>query len=152
MTKENELPNGAVMSEEVAKAEIEAWFDFRKTKENARRNFDDETGKDVLMEKMIEGFMYGQLTFNSENGHLIQTLDFPIENESKSVSIKELSWKPRFKESDLTEPLKGIKTSDQSGRMKAYISAVTGVQRIMLGSLDYADFSLSQTIVSYFLL
>lgn len=149
--EEKKLPAGAVMSEEVAKAELEMWFDYRKMKPNARVNFDKDLEKDVMSEKMIEGFMFGQLSFNPENGDLTQCLDFHISNESKSVDIGSLVWKPRFKESDLTEPMKGIKTNDQAGRMKAYISAITGVSRLKLGSMDYSDFALSQTIVSYFL-
>lgn len=147
-----ELPKGAVMSESVATAELEKWFDHRKMKENARRNVDSELGRDVMADKMIEGFMYGLLSFDKSTGLLTQALDWPIESEGGSVTIKDLVWKPRFRESDLNEPLKGVKTNDSSGRMKAYIMAVTGVSRIKLGVLDYSDYGLSQTIVSYFLL
>lgn len=151
-TVKDMLPSGAVMSEEVAKLELEKWFDHRKMKGKARVNIDEELGRDVMAEKMIEGFMYGLLEFDSENGTLIQKLDFPISNESKSLNIQQLNWKPRFRESDLTEPMKGIKNNDSSGRMKAYMSAITGESRLHLGAMDYSDYALSQTIVSYFLL
>lgn len=147
-----ELPHGAIMNEELANKEVDNWFDFRKMKGKARINIDEDLGRDVMRDKLVEGFMYGNLTFNPENGNLIQKLDFPIQNESKSVNVDKLEWKPRFRESDLTEPMKGIKTNDSSGRMKAYMSAITGVSRQHLGSMDYSDYSLSQTIVSYFLL
>jgi len=148
--KDKELPKGAIMSEEVAALELERWFDFRKVKDKARNN-KDEDGKDVMREKMIEGFMYGLLTFFPENGHLIQKLEFKIENESKSFSISELDWKPRFQKKDLTACLVGIKTKDTDGRMDAYIAAITGIDRLKLGSMDFSDYSLSQAIVSYFL-
>jgi hypothetical protein len=149
--KNEELPKGAVMSEDVAKAELEKWFDHRKMKEKARANVDDELGRDVMADKLVEGFMYGLLTL-SEDGYLTQKLDFVIETESKSVKVSELVWKPRFKERELAEPMKGVKANDSTGRMKAYIAAITGVQKALLGSMDYSDYSLSQTIVSYFLL
>ena len=115
-------------------------------------NIDEELGRDIMADKMVEGFMYGLLKFDDEKGLLYQTLDWPIETQSKSVSIKELVWKPRFRDSDLTEPMKGVKNNDNSGRMKGYMSAITGVNKIQLGALDYSDYALSQTIVSYFLL
>lgn len=146
-----ELPKGAVMSEDVAKMELEKWFDFRKMKDKARKNIDDDLDRDVMADKMVEGFMYGLLILG-DLGNLTQKLDFPVETESKAVSIKELIWKPRFRESELNEPLKGVKTNDSSGRMKAYMSAITGITKQKLGTLDYSDYSLSQTIVSYFLL
>lgn len=146
-----ELPKGAVMSEKLATLELEKWFDFRKVKEGSRRNIDEELEVDIMAKKMIEGFMYGQLRF-VDDGVLTQFLDWPVETESKSVSIKELNWKPRFRESDLTAPMKGVKNNDTSGRMKAYMSAITGVNKINIGNLDYSDYALSQTIVSYFLL
>lgn len=152
MKKNEELPKGAVISEDIAKIELEKWFDCRKTKEKARINIDEDLGRDVMADKLVEGFMYGLLILDAENGNLTQKLDFPVGTESKSVSIKELIWKPRFRESELNEPLKGVKTNDSSGRMKAYMSAITGAPKSLLGSLDYSDYSLSQTIVSYFLL
>lgn len=151
-TEENELPKGAVMAEALAEAELERWFDHRKVKEKARHNIDEDLNKDVMREKMIEGFMYGLLEYNPESGKLHQVLEFPIESEGKSQIINELVWKPRFRETELTIPMRGVKTNDQSGRMKAYMSAITGVDRIKLGALDYSDYSLAQTIVSYFLL
>lgn len=151
MKKNEELPKGAVMSEDVAKRELEKWFDSRKMKDKARKNIDDDLDRDVMADKMVEGFMYGLLILD-DLGNLTQKLDFPVETESKAVSIKELIWKPRFRESELNEPLKGVKTNDSSGRMKAYMSAITGITKQKLGTLDYSDYSLSQTIVSYFLL
>jgi hypothetical protein len=148
--KNEGLPKGAMMSEDVAKAELEKWFDYRKMKENSRVNTDEELGRDVMADKMVEGFMYGSLVF--EDGNLKQILDFPIETESKSVKVEDLVWKPRFKERELSDPMKGVKASDSSGRMKAYISAITGVQKGIIGAMDYSDYALSQTIVSYFLL
>lgn len=152
LSKENELPNGAVMSKEVALKELESWFDYRKMKESIRHNIDDDLDRDVMLDKMVEGFVYGLLVFDPDNGRLIQKLEFPVENESKTVSLSELTWKPRFKDSDLTEPMRGVKNNDSSGRMKAYMQAITGTVKTKLGSLDYSDYSLSQTIVSYFLL
>ena len=151
MKTKEELPKGAVIVESVAKAELEKWFDFRKTKDKARINIDEDIGRDVMADKLVEGFMYGNLVFDNL-GNLTQKLEFPLGTESKSTSLKDLIWKPRFRESELNEPLKGVKTNDSSGRMKAYMSAITGVSKPLLGSLDYSDYSLSQTIVSYFLL
>ena len=151
MKTKEELPKGAVIVESVAKAELEKWFDFRKTKEKARINIDEDLGRDVMADKLVEGFMYGNLVLD-DIGNLTQKLEFPLGTESKSASLKELIWKPRFRESELSEPLKGVKTNDSSGRMKAYMSAITGTPKSLLGALDYSDYSLSQTIVSYFLL
>lgn len=148
----NELPKGAVMSKEVAEKELEKWFDHRKVKEKVRNNPDETLGYDVIREALIDGFMYGQLIFDKESGILIQKLLWPVEKESGEILISELNWKPRIKERDLTEPMKGIKSTDSTGRMKAYISAYTGVNRIHLGSMDLADdFSLAQSINTYFL-
>lgn len=139
------------LSEELAKIELEKWFDFRRMKDKSRSNIDEDLGRDVMADKMVEGFMYGQLEFR-EDGILVQHLDFPIENESKTISIKELNWKPRFRESELNDPMKGVKNNDSSARMKAYMQAITGVSKLHLGTMDFSDYSLSQTIVSYFLL
>lgn len=149
--EEEQLPKGAVIVESVAKVELEKWFDFRKTKEKSRNNIDEDLGRDVMADKMIEGFMYGNLVLD-DVGNLTQKLEFPLGTESKSVSLKQLIWKPRFRESELSEPLRGVKTNDSSGRMKAYMSAITGESKSLLGTLDYTDYGLSQTIVSYFLL
>ncbi|MCK5613806.1 hypothetical protein KAR91_68715 [Candidatus Pacearchaeota archaeon] len=151
MKTNKELPKGVVISEDIAKKELEKWFDFRKMKDKARKNIDDDLDRDVMADKMVEGFMYGLLILD-DLGNLTQKLDFPVETENKSISIKELIWKPRFRESELNEPLKGVKANDSSGRMKAYMSAITSITKQKLGTLDYSDYSLSQTIVSYFLL
>jgi len=153
INKQNELPKGAVMAKEVAEKELEAWFDYRRVKEKVRNNPDENLGYDVTREALVDGFMYGFLRFDSETGVLIQSLEWPVENESKEVILKELNWKPRIKERELTEPMKGVKATDTNGRMKAYISAYTGVVKTKLGALDLAsDYALAQSINTYFLL
>lgn len=154
MEKKEVLEKGAVMTVSLAEKELEKWFDYRKVKERLRNNPDESLGYDVTRQALIDGFVFGHLVFNPENGILTQKLEWPIEKgDSKEVVVKELNWKPRIKERDLTEPMKGIKATDSSGRMKAYISAYTGVDRNQLGSLDLAsDYSLAQMINTYFLL
>lgn len=148
-----ELPKGAVMAHEVAEKELEKWFDYRRVKEAVRNNADETIGYDVNREKLIEGFMYGQLNFDEESGILSQVLDWPVEKESGEIILSELKWKPRIKERDLTEPMKGVKTNDSNGRIKAFVSAYTSTDRIILGSLEHAtDYNLAQSIVTYFLL
>lgn len=149
--KTEKLPNGAVMTAEQAEIEVNKWFDFRKVKPKARDNYNEEVGKDALLEKMIEGFEYGLLIFDPEKGYLKQKLEFPYQSENGGVKISELDWKPRFREKELAEPLKGVKPNDREGRMKAHVAAITGIDRSFIGSLDYSDWSLSSTIVSYFL-
>lgn len=147
----NELPKGVVMTAEQAEKEVNDWFDYRRIKPGARDNYNEEVGKDALLEKLVEGFEYGLLIFNPENGHLIQKLEFPYQSEKGGVSVKQLDWKPRFREKELANPLKGVKPNDREGRMKAHVAAITGIDMQLIGSLDYSDWSLSSTIVSYFL-
>lgn len=154
-TKElqEELPKGAIMAYEVAEKELEKWFDFRKVKDAVRDSPDDTLGYDPNRRTLIEGFMFGMLKINSDNGILTQTLEWPPEKEKGGVLFSEMNWKPRIKERDLTEPMKGVKPKDSSGRIKAHISAFTSIDKNWIGSLDYSsDYSLAQSIVTYFLL
>lgn len=145
------MANKIIMAKEVAEKEVEKWFDYRRVKDSARFSPDENTGKDILREKLIESFMYGELIFDDKTGVLKQILIEPVKKESGEIVLKELNFKPRIKRSALNEPMKSVKTNDTDGRLRAWISAITGANKAYLGSMDTSDYSTAEAIVTYFL-
>ena len=47
--------------------------------------------------------------------------------------------------------MKGIKNNDSDGRLRAWMSAITGVNKSLLNLLDTNDYSVAEAIVTYFL-
>jgi len=150
-TKNNDLPKGAIMAMEVAEKEIETWFDYRKTKETARDVINEDIGYDYSRRTIVEGFMYGMLTFDKTIGVLTQKLEYPLSNESGDFGLKELKFQPRLKRNALIEPMRGVKASNSEGKVEAWISAATGTTKSLLGKMDVSDYGLAEIIITYFL-
>jgi len=150
MDKTKQKAMKKVLAKDVAEKELEQWFDYRRMKESARNNA-DEDGNDIFKEKIVEAFQYGELVFKPETGELIQNLSVPVKKESGEIILEKLVYQPRVKRNALTEPMKGVKLNDTEGRTKAWISAVTGVNKSHLGLMDLSDFGISEAIITYFL-
>ncbi len=139
---EEEVSEGGV-TREVAEQDVNRWLDYRRVREKKRK--DNESGIDELIELVEEGVLSidedCSITFN---------LGQPLKNESGSIALSELVFKPRLKQHEVTAHLKGAGT-DVDARVLAYIAAATGKAKGILGKLDVSDYNIAQSIALFFL-
>lgn len=133
-----------VVAYEQAKAEIDAWIEYRKltpTQIEAHKQ---------SIETLIEGIQYGMLTL--KDNCFTQTLLFPI---GKDGQIKQLQYGNRVNKLLLAPHLKGVAADDGDERLISYLSCLTektdGVVRQHLIQLDSQDNRIAMSIVVFFL-
>lgn len=144
--------NGILVSRELAEKELEKWYDYRNVPEELRIEVDDESESDFMYERVLKAAMAGRLQFEEETGNLIYTLKDPlVKQESKEVYLNTLTIKPRYRRSELDQHLKGVKAKDIEGRTRAYMSAITGVDKGLLGRLWNSDYDLIEAVYILFL-
>lgn len=149
--KEKERIIGNTISEDAAKAELEAWFDFRKVRQYERKKPNAITGLDLAYDSLVNGIMYGLISFNHETGELTQKLDFPLTNESGAIYLEKLTFKPRLTRLEILNAGKGLKPTDFEGKQASYLAAATGKGIGLLNKMDESDRGLSDVIAGYFL-
>lgn len=139
------------ISEDAARAELESWFDYRKVRQHDRKKPNAITGLDLAYDSLVNGIMYGVISFNSETGELTQKLDFPLTNESGATYLEELKFKPRLTRLEILNAGKGLKPTDFEGKQASYLAAATGKGIGVLNKMDESDRGLSDVIAGYFL-
>ena len=132
------------ISEDQAKLELEKWLDIKKINQRKR---DD---KEEFAKEIIDSIMSGEATID-EKGVITYNLLFPIKTKDDKVTISSFAFKPRLMQREAKAALQGIKADDGDGRIVAYISALTGQARAIIGGLDTIDHSFCQAVALYFL-
>ena len=135
------IPRGTVNMEQATK-EVEMWLDAKRIKETKRENNDDS------ITRMIEAVADGSMVLDHETMHWTVNLAFPLgDNEGK----KTLKVRPRITVRDINTYMKGVKPTDASLRVQAYMACITEETRGVIGGLDTSDYELMQAIVIFFL-
>lgn len=138
------------VSREIAQEEVEAWMDAKKVGAAKR---DSDLYREAK-EALINGVMYGRLSFNTETGQLTQYLDFPLELKDKQgntlETISKLPIRNRISEDDISAKLKG-KDHDGLNILRAYAAAITSQPMAVIGRLDSEDSSLLKSVASFFM-
>jgi hypothetical protein len=128
---------GAEMTYEGARQEVEAWLDEKKVSPTKRQNFDDHI--DTLATAVLDGWLS-----RNKDGQFVQTLKFPV------GEVKELTYKKRLQKKELKPYIKGVKQGDADGRMTAYICALTHQVSGIIDGLDSEDQEISNSIAVFF--
>jgi hypothetical protein len=136
------MSNNLKICREVAEQEVGSWLDFKKVKDKKRE--DNKDNIDALVEAVMDG-----IVTITEDKTIIQRLSVPI--GANSEAITQISFKPRLKVSTVRVCTQGIKSTDTIGIAGGYVSAATGVDRNVINTMDMEDFSVSQSIVIFFL-
>lgn len=130
------------LSLEQAQKEVNSWLDFKKVSLKKRETLSEN------IEKIVDGFVTGELTLNPDTFEIIQTLNFPFGEE---VKVKTLTFKPRITVGEFQQNMTNVKTDDGYGRVFAYIAALTGQHKAVISKMDADDYSLSSNIVVFFM-
>lgn len=130
------------VTREVAVKEVEEWLDYKRIRPGKREERKDE------IETLVDSIEAGEV-IKGEDQVLKYTLMFPLEGSGAKVEI--LEFKPRLTGLDLEPILKGIKATDADGRLRAYISALTGQPMGVIKKLDTEDSTIPNTIALFFL-
>jgi len=131
------------VSEDQARAEVNAWLDAKRVKPPKREAHSD------AIDDLVYAMVYGQLTLDSETNEFNQKLDVPIEGEGASTT--DLKYKFRLRVNETHSKMKGVKANDPDGRVMALVAALTGKPRAIIGKLDTGDYSVAQSIALFFL-
>lgn len=130
-----------VVAVEVAQKDIDKWLDFKKVSPSKRERLKDN------IEALVEAVCSGSLVV-TEKHELEQTLIFPFEGEAPTAK---LIYKPRLNVGQISDKLKGVKSTDLKGFLAAYISALTDQPMALCKRLDTEDNSLAENIAVFFL-
>ena len=134
----------AIVNKKMAQDEVSKWLDIRRTKEGKREDMADSI-------EDLEGYFEEGILTLSEDGKLTQKLEDPLKNAEGTVTLKELVFVPRIRLKDVNSNMSGVKSTDGDGRLLGYASALTGVNRRIIENIDYDDWKISQTIITFFL-
>lgn len=130
------------VSREAAEAEVLKWLDFKKVKQRVRDDMGDA----------IEA-----LTCAIEDGDLILREDFFFELslanpiDSGDSPIKNLVFKPRLRQFEIEDAMKGLDMKNGIQMMKGIASALTDQPRAVLGKTYENDWGLIQNISVFFI-
>jgi hypothetical protein len=126
---------------EVAEAEVTRWLDFKKIGAKKREDHKDS------IDKLIEAVEDGLLTL-TDNYEFIQILKFPIGEEG---AVTELKYKPRINVEAVQLQMQGIKVTDATALIGAYLAALTNTPKAILKKLDTEDNGIANAIAVFFL-
>lgn len=125
----------------LAEQEITDWLDKKKVSSSVRESNKDSI--DLLVDCICDGEMV-----KGDKDLLEYTLKHQFGEEEK---VTKLTFKPRLNDKMLKPYLNGVKANDAEGRLLAYISALTGVQRAILENMDSVDKKVAMAVVIFFL-
>lgn len=124
-----------------AQKEINEWLEFKKIGDKKREDASEQ------IEALVNAVVEGILTI-TEDKKITHALKFPLEGE---LLINKLEYKPRLRVADIHTHMNGIKGGDADGRVRAYITALTGQPQNVIKALDTEDYSIAQSIAIFFL-
>ena len=137
--QEKKQEKNSVVSEEIARKEIEVWLDYKKIDDQQR---EDQEG---TIKSLISFLKAGHLVLNPDKS-FTHILKFELEN----AGIKELTYKARLPEKEIRAKLHGVKSDDGDGRLSAHICALTGQVMGIINALDKEDFKVARYIAIFF--
>lgn len=132
------------ISKEIAEKDFERWLDikrFSQAKRESKKEFEEE---------IIISIMSGDAVID-EKGKITYKLLFPIKTKEEKTTISQFEFKPRLIQREVKSALEGVKAADGDGRIVAYISALTGQAKALIGGLETIDFAFCQAMALYFL-
>jgi hypothetical protein len=142
MKKQNFNPQK--ITEARAIEDFENWLDYKKIRDKKRSSFQDSE------ESIIAAIMDGSLVI-CEDFKIEYTLLFPITNDKGEITLEKIKLKPRIKAHEIESKMKGVKANDIDGRIRGYISALSGQNSAIIKKLDTEDYGILREIASYFL-
>lgn len=129
------------LSADVASQEIEKWLDQKRI----------SPAKRILyvhcVHRMVSAMCEGRLVLR-EDMVLEQTLLFPVGDKQE---VKKFEFKPRVTVGELADALRGVEINDSIGRACAAVAAVTGQLKGIVAKMDPEDYSLSDSIIVFFI-
>ena len=132
------------ISPDVAAKEIDRWLDAKKVSASKRVAMADS------IDALVNAVQDGNLIVSDDGTQLTQILNCEVGSENP---LKELKYKLRVSVDELHKRMVGsqVKSTDIDGRLRAYASALTGQSYVNIGNLDSGDYSITTTIVNFFL-
>lgn len=133
-----------VVSEDVAREEVDKWLDYKKVNQSRREQYQD------AIDDMVNAISEGYLSID-EDYNWVHKLKFPFQNGKDT-----LVYRPRLTEAQLEPHMKGIKSDDSRGMIQAYIAALTGggekgLARGSVKKLDMEDMRVGRAIATFFI-
>lgn len=126
------------VNRETAVMELEKWLESKKISQNKRESLLD------VESEIVDAICDGYLHLDEKTMEWKHTLKFPLEN------LKELTYAHRINVGKVEVKTRTIKPDDLQGRIRAYISVLTGEPNGIISALDTADSSIAGSIASYF--
>ncbi len=135
-----------VISEEIAKKEIEKWLDFKNVSPRKRNKKEIKTNIEALTDAICDGDLVLDEDFN-----LVLTLRNPVLDKEGKAQLKSMTFKPRLLLEDVESHLMNVKADNTIGMLAAYTAALTGLNSRMTKKIDTDDNKTAQAIVMFFL-
>lgn len=133
------------VSAEQAKLEFETWLDAKRVKPEKREKYAD------MIESIVYGIIYGQVTVDPDTKVITQHLAYPIQDSNGATVLSKLDYKPRLRTQELQDRTKGIDPGDGIGRLCAIAGALTGNSTSMISKLDTEDYEIARSVAVFFL-
>lgn len=134
-----------VVSEEVAKRDVEKWLDYKRISSADREEFKDS------IKSLVSGVMEGTVRV-TDDFHIEVDLSWPID-PGVGQEIKTLSLKPRIQARQISERIEKMKVSagNADGRLKAILCELSGQSSGIIGMLDTTDLRMCNNVVIFFI-
>jgi len=130
-----------MIPKELAEKEIQKWLDFKKVSQTKRK--DKKDAINVLVNAITDGNLV--LT---DNLLLEQTLNFPL---GKDTKITKLVYKNRLSVAEIQQETSNMASTDVYAMIGAYIACLTEQPKAIVFLLDTEDYSIAQSIASFFI-
>lgn len=128
---------------EIAQKEVEQWLDYKQVETSKRESYKDN------IETLVNAIVAGRIVIDSEKQYKIQhNLKFPFGEDVKIVSF---DYKARLKVNEVTKAMQGVKATDISSMIGAYLSALSGQPKAVIGNMDTEDYNVAQSVAIFFL-
>lgn len=135
-----------LVSESVAKLEVEKWLDFKNISPRKRNKKDVKNNIETLIDAICDGDL------SLDNDHFwVQKLRSPVKDKDGKSVLKEMKFTPRLLLEDIESHLINVKADNTIGMLAAYTAALTGKSSGMTKKLNTDDNKTTQAIVMFFL-
>ena len=131
------------ITEEMAHEEVQKWLNHRGVRQSKRDALQNS------IDSLIEEFADGTLRLD-EDFNIHQTLRFPLKNENGDITLSSLKYNSRARQNQINLAMSNVKANNGLGMITAYISALTGVVKGLVDSMDTEDHKVGQIIASFF--
>lgn len=128
-----------VIAREVAEEDVNDFLEFKDFYETNQE-------QKQAIETIVQGLMYGRLTYNREEKTFHQTLKHPLGDNS----ITSLKYRARLNDNHVQKFMKGVPHNDPDARVNAYIAALTDQAKGIISGLDYSDKKFANAITTFF--